>query len=256
MAKFSDLSPEILHEIIECSLLESCGHRTPRFSHLNNLSLVCKFLHDLTAPRIFRKYRLQVREARGEHRPDPTCFVTGASLLTWNGRAFCERLAHLREKAALVRELVLVDYGQPQPLEALSAPPSGLEPESGRPAPFDFSLVLPVFIGTLDMLSGVVSVAFEGPKLPLPPSHFSEEMWGWLSRLEPERSSFDGNFAFPSSLAPLPSVRFMSLPWSVETAKVIQVGFRTFLDSWGTSLIHSRSCALHTSTSGLRYRNK
>ncbi|KAI9449271.1 hypothetical protein BJY52DRAFT_1227856 [Lactarius psammicola] len=61
--------------------------------------------------------------------PDPTCFLTGTSLLTWNQVGVHARLAHLRNNAGFVRELRIVDWGQ-----SLGKVCLGVEP---GPAPFD-----------------------------------------------------------------------------------------------------------------------
>ncbi|KAH9023812.1 hypothetical protein EDB84DRAFT_1508130 [Lactarius hengduanensis] len=210
MAKLPDLPLETLLDIIDWSL-QSWGHPYDRFLQLNSLSLVCRYFHDITAPIIFRKYRLQLREApRKLGAPDPTCFLTGTSLLTWNQVGVRARLAHLRENAVFVRELRIVDWGQ-----SLGKVCLGVEP---GPAPFDPALLL----DTLDALSDVTSVVFEATKQFHRSTHFPVELWYWLSRVNPANVTFDGSFTFPSALGPLPSVRSMSLRASGEAARVVE----------------------------------
>lgn len=123
--------------------------------------------------------------------------------------------------ATFVRELRIVDHGQPV----------GSHIDVGgadEPAPFDSALVPPL-LETLNMLDGVVSVVFEGTKLFPASVHFPGALWDWLSRLQPEKVSFDGDFVFPFSLESLPSVQSMSLLMGVEAAKVIEVGSRSLL---------------------------
>ncbi|KAH9966998.1 hypothetical protein BJV74DRAFT_284444 [Russula compacta] len=165
MTKFCDLPLEIHLDIIDWSL-EPPGHSRSRhrFLQLNSLSLVCKYLHRAVAPKIFQKYRLQLREACKDPGHDPRCFLTSTSLLTWNKDGFAARLAHLREKATFVRELRIVDHGQPV----------GSHTDVGganKPTPFDSTLV-PALLEVLNMLNGVVSVAFEGTKLFPASVHF------------------------------------------------------------------------------------
>ncbi|KAH8991421.1 hypothetical protein EDB86DRAFT_3079838 [Lactarius hatsudake] len=162
MAKLLDLPLETLLDIIGWSL-QSWGHPYDRFLQLNSLSLVYRYFHDITAPIIFRKYRLQLGEApRKLGAPDPICFLTGTSLLTWNQVGVRARLAHLRKNAVFVRELRIVDWGQ-----SLGKVCLGVEP---GPAPFDPALLL----DTLDALSDVteVVVVFEATKQFYRRSHF------------------------------------------------------------------------------------
>ncbi|KAH8978854.1 hypothetical protein EDB92DRAFT_1852666, partial [Lactarius akahatsu] len=211
MAKLPDLPLETLLDIIDW-FLQSWGHPYDRYLQLNSLSLVCRYFHDITAPIIFRKYRLRLREApRKLGAPDPTCFLTGTSLLTWNQVGVRARLAHLRKNAVFVRELRIVDWGQ-----SLGKVCFGVEP---GPAPFDPALLL----DTLDALSDVTSVVFEATKQFHRSTHFPVELWHWLSRVNPANVTFDGSFAFPSALGPLPSIRSMSLRASCEAARVIEV---------------------------------
>ena len=259
MAKFCDIPLEILLDIIEWSL-ESSGDRRHRFLQLNNLSLVCRYLHAATVPNIFRKYRLQLREERDVDcpGPGPTCFLTGTSLLKWNEDAFHTRLDHLREKATFVRELRIVDFGQPVGRSIFI---EWVDPEEENgPAPFDSALV-PVLLGTLDTLSGVVSVVFEGTEEYPPSTNFPLGLWQWLSRLRPEKLSFDGHFVFPGSLEPFPSVRSLSLLASAEANRVIEVGPKPSLHvrcEADPQYCCDRSCALRSSTSllGLKLRRK
>ncbi len=133
MAKLPDLPLETLLDIIDLSL-HSWGYPYDRFLQLNNLLLASRYFHDVTAPVIFRNYRLQLREApRKLGAPDPTCFLTGTSLLTWNQVGVSARLAHLRKNAVFVRELRIVDWGQSLGKGCLGAEPG--------PAPFDPTLL-------------------------------------------------------------------------------------------------------------------
>ena len=214
MAKLPDLPLETLLEIIECSL-QSWGHPYDRFLQLNSLSLVCKYFHDITAPIIFRKYKLQLREApRDLGAPDPTCFLTDTSLLTWNEVGVRARLAHLRKNAVFVREIRLVDWGQSLGRVCLGAEPG--------PEPFD-PAIIPILLDTLDALTDVTSVVFEATKQFLRRTQFPVELWQWLSRVRPKNVSFDGSFAFPSAMEPLPPIRSMSIRASVEVARVVEV---------------------------------
>ncbi|KAH9058150.1 hypothetical protein EDB87DRAFT_1627782 [Lactarius vividus] len=214
MAKLPDLPLETLLDIIDWSL-HSWGHPYDRFLQLNNLSLVCRYFHDITAPIIFRKYRLQLREApRKLGAPDPTCFLTGTSLLTWNQVGVRARLAHLRKNAVFVRELRIVDWGQ-----SLGKVCLGVE---AGPGPFDPALLL----DTLDALYDVTSVVFEATKQFHGSTHLPVELWHWLSRVNPANVSFDGSFAFPPALGPLPSVRSLSLRASGDMARVVEVSLR------------------------------
>jgi hypothetical protein len=215
MAKLSGLPLETFLDIVQWSL-QSWGHPYDRFLQLNNLSLVCRYFHDVTAPIIFRNYMLQLREApRKLGAPDPTCFLTGTSLLTWNEVGIHARLAHLRKNAVFVRELRIVDWGQ-----SLGKVSLGVEP---GPAPFD-STFMPVLLDTLDALTDVTSVVFEATKQFHKCTHFPVELWHWLSRVNIASVSFDGSFAFPSALDPLPSIRSMSLRANGEAARVVEVG--------------------------------
>ncbi len=214
MAKLPDLPLETLLDIIKWSL-QSWGHPYDRFLQLNNLSLVSRYFHDVTAPIIFRNYRLQLREApRKLGAPDPTCFLTSTSLLTWNQVGVRARLAHLRKNAVFVRELRIVDWGQSLGKVCLGV-------ESG-PAPFDPTF-MSTLLETLDALTDVTSVVFEATKQFHKCTHFPVELWHWLSRANYASVSFDGSFAFPSALEPLPSVLSMSLRASGEAARVIEV---------------------------------
>ncbi|KAF8264540.1 hypothetical protein EI94DRAFT_1805702 [Lactarius quietus] len=221
MAKLPDLPLETLLEIIEWSL-QSWGHPYDRFLQLNNLSLVCRHFHDVTAPIIFRKYKLQLREApRKLGGPDPTCFLTGTSLLTWNEVGVRARLAHLRKNSVFVRELRLVDWGQSLGRVCLGAEPG--------PAPFDPAF-MPLLFETLDALTDVTSVVFEATKQFHRCTYFPIELWHWLSRVNPAHVSFDGVFAFPSVLEPSHFVRSMSIRASVETARVVEAVRPALLD--------------------------
>jgi hypothetical protein len=216
MAKLPDLPLETLLEIIELSL-QSWSHPYDRFLQLNSLSLVCRYFHDITAPIIFRKYRLQLREApRKLGASDPTCFLAGTSLLSWNEVGIRARLAHLRKNAVFVRELRLVDWGQCLGRVCLGAEPG--------PEPFDPTFI-PILLDTLDALTDVTSVVFEATKQFLKCTHLPVELWHWLARVHPKNVAFDGSFVFPSALDPLPSVRSMSICASVEVARVVEVSF-------------------------------
>ncbi|KAI9507062.1 hypothetical protein F5148DRAFT_1285672 [Russula earlei] len=216
MANFSDLPLEILLDIIDSSLEPDADrdHRH-RFVQLSNLSLVCRFFHSITIPKIFSKYRLQLRELGGGRDAGCSrsqCFLTATSLLTWCERGFHARLDHLRKRAAFVRELRIVDlFGQPPGDDHRTR-------SGGEPAPFDSALLLE----TLDTLNRVVSVTFEGTKQRRPPARFPAGLWQWLARLRPESVSFDACFAFPPLLEPLPSVRSMSLLMSREATGAIE----------------------------------
>lgn len=222
MAKFCDLPLEILLDIIERALAAP-QTRHSRFCQMNNLSLVCKYLNDIMAPNLFRTYRLQLRErseSRSRSKADRSrCFLTGTSLATWVKVGFDARLEHLRKKATFVRELRIVDHGEPVTIFALGG--DGPKTENG-PAPFDPSLV-PALLETLNTLDGVVSVALEGTETFFPTTHLPEELWHWLSRLKPEKVSFDGFFVFPRSLERLPSVRSMSLFMGDQASRVLEV---------------------------------
>ncbi|KAI0300006.1 hypothetical protein B0F90DRAFT_569163 [Multifurca ochricompacta] len=236
MAKFSDLPLETLLDIIEWSL-QSCGHPYDHFLQLNNLSLVCKYFHDITAPKIFRRYRLQLREASQKlGAPDPTCFLTLSPLLTWNQVGVDARLAHLRKNAAFVRDLRIIDWGQ-----SFGRVYFGFEP---GPAPFDPTL-MPVLLDTLFTLTGVVSVTFEATKQDHRCTQFPVELWHWLSQIKPAKLSFDGWFSFPPSLEPLHSVQSMSLWIDFEAARVIDVSLCVSLKG-GLSNNIARLCALST----------
>jgi hypothetical protein len=225
MAKFRDLPLEIILDIIERALGTSKTRRV-LFFHMSSFSLVCKDLNRIMAPKLFRTYKLQLRES---HRTDidRRCFLTDASLLIWNKDAFDARLEHLRKKAALVRELRIVDHGQPGTIfgkdsESDDDDEGGVENKLEL-APFDPTLV-PVLLETLNTLDGLVSVVFEGTDTYLPATRLPEELWHWLARIKPEKVSFDGYFAFPPSLERLPSVRFMSFLMSDEASRVLEVG--------------------------------
>jgi hypothetical protein len=227
MAKFCDLPLEILLDIIERAL-DTSQTRHIRYCQMNNLSLVCKYLNAIMTPKIFRTYRLRLRE-RCEPKADAKtdrsrCFLTGTSLSTWNEAGFDARLEHLRQKANFVRELRMVDHGQPIIIFELGG--DGAEAQN-CPAPFDSGLV-PALLETLNTLSGVVSVAFEGTQTFFPTTHLPEELWHWLSRIKPEKVSFDGFFSFPRSLERLPSVRSLSLMMSKEASRVLEVGSLAF----------------------------
>jgi len=253
MAKFCDLPLEILLDIIERAL-DTSQTRHFRFCQMNNLSLVCKYLSDIMAPKIFRTYRLRLRErceTKTKAKTDRSrCFLTGTSLSTWNEVGFDARLEHLRKKANFVRELRIVDHGQPITIFELGG--DGAEAQN-RPAPFDSSLV-PALLETLNTLSGVVSVALEGTQTFFPTTRLPEELWHWLSRLKPEKVSFEGFFAFPRSLERLPSVRSLSLFMSIEASRVLKVGPWPLLFCPGTMRLMPgtrRSSARRTSTSEL-----
>jgi hypothetical protein len=224
---------------------------------MNNFSLVCKYLYDIMAPKIFRTYRLRLRErceTKANAETDRSrCFLTGTPLSTWNEVGFDARLEHLRKKAMFVRELRIVDHGQP--ITNFEHGGDSAE-EQNRPAPrsFDPSLV-PALLETLKTLSGVASVALEGAQTFFPTTHLPEELWRWLSRLEPEKVSFDGFFAFPSSLERLPSVRSLSLMMSHEASRVLEVGPWPLLfcpGAMGLMPGTRRSSARRTSTSELK----
>jgi hypothetical protein len=217
MAKLPNLPLETLLEIIDWSL-QSWGHPYDRFLQLNNLSLVSRYFHNVTAPIIFRNYRLQLREApRKLGAPDPTCFLTSTSLLTWNEVGIHARLAHLRKNAVFIRELRIIDWGQSLGKVFLGAEPG--------PEPFFDPAFMPLLLDTLDALTDVTSFVFEATKQFHRVTHFPIELWHWLSRRvkNPTKVSFDGSFAFPSALVPLPSVRSMSLRASGEAARAAQV---------------------------------
>lgn len=242
MAKLPNFPLETLLEIIEWSL-QSWGHSYDRFLQLNNLSLVSRYFHNVTLPIIFRNYRLQLREApRTIGGADPTCFLTNTSLLTWNEVGIHARLAHLRKNAVHIRELRIIDWGQSLGKVFLGAEPG--------PEPFDDPEFMPLLLDTLDALTGVTSVVFEATKQFHRVTPFPIELWHWLSRrVYPMNVSFDGLFAFPSRLVPLPSVRSMSLRASGEAARAVQVRLhalevrRTLFDTV------IRPCVLRTSTS-------
>jgi len=234
MAKLSDLPVETLLDIIDCSL-QSWDHSYDRILQLNNLSLVCRYFHDVTAPITFRNYRLQLRESPGKlGAPDPTCFLTGTSLLTWNEVGFRARLAHLRKNAIFVRELRIIDWGQ-----SLGRVCLGHEP---APASFDPTF-MSVLLDTLDALTEVTSVVFEATKQKC--TQFPVELWHWLSHVKPTRVSFEGSFAFPSPLRPLPSVQLISICASAEASRVIQASLHLpCWKGWTIDIVAGRaSCA-------------
>jgi len=238
MVKFCDLPLEILLDIIDRAT-ESTKDPPPSHPHgddsIRCLSLVCSYLNGVTARKLFRTYRLQLREkdsdddsAEGaEGAGAPTCFLTGRSLLELHPDGVEARLGHLRKKAAFVRELRIVDYGQPAVYRTGSSA-AYLKERDGPPpaAPFDLPplVVRPALIETLDTLDRVVSVVFETTDMSRPPARLPDELWGWLSRCKPRKVSFDGYFAFPDPLGWLPPVvGSMSLVMNEEASRVLEV---------------------------------
>ena len=226
MVKFCDLPLEILLDIVE---------RVP--GSISPLSLTCRYLNRVTARRLFQTYRLQLRERRRDDsesaRAGPRCFLTGASLLALHpdGVDARLRLEHLRTKAAIVRELRIVDYGQP-PHEPVHpgchrgsvAYRKAVSWSRGAAAPFDLAALLPALVETLDALDRITSVVFETSDRSRPPVRLPDELWQWLSRCKPGKVSFEGYFAFPDPLEWLPPVvKSMSLVMNEEASRVLKV---------------------------------
>jgi hypothetical protein len=207
MAKFCDIPLEILLDIVE---------RVP--GSISPLSLVCRYLNGVTARRLFQTYRLQLREKK-DLGAVPRCFLTGRSLLVLHpdGVESHLRLGHLRKKAAFVRELRIVDYGQQWKAGGTGRPRSTVPP-------FDLTTLIPALVETLDALDRVTSVVFETTDTSHPPARLPDELWQWLSRCKPGKVSFDGYFAFPDPLGWLPPVvRYMSLVMNEESSRVLKV---------------------------------
>lgn len=268
MVKLCDLPLEILLEITERATEPTKDSDSRRRSTIGNLSLVCRYLNGVAARKLFRTYRLQLREkddselSGARTAAGPTCFLTGLSLLELHpdGVDLRARLAHLRKKAAFVREIRIVDYGQPPAvyragcahLKEGDRPP----PPPAGGAPFDLALMMPTLIEALDTLDGVTSVVFESTDVFRPSVRLPDELWRWLSRRKPGKVSFDGYFAFPDSLGWLPPVGSMSLVMNEEASRVLEVSHGTtvfccltFL--WANTANRSRSpYARRTSTSG------
>ena len=256
MVKFCDLPLEILLDIIERATEPTTtdpdsrhGPASPSrtINNINSLSLVCRYLNGVTARKLFRTYRLQLREKDDvpdegaqtrstRSTPTPTCFLTGRSLLELHpdGVDVRARLAHLRTKAAFVREIRIVDYGQPvcscgdyHHLKD-SEGDAGLGPPP--PAPFDLlGALVPALVETLDALDGVTSVVFESTDVFRPPVRLPDGLWQWLSRRKPGKVSFDGYFAFPDSLGWMPPVGSMSLVMNEEASRVLEVSHSSAL---------------------------
>jgi hypothetical protein len=253
MVQFCDLPLEILLDITERATEPAPTTPTTKDSHqtgaaqrnrticpVRSLALVCRYLNGVAARKLFRTYRLQLREKREKEseagRPPsphhPTCFLTGRSLLELrsDGTDVEARLAHLRTKAAFVREIRIVDYGQSQSEWAVHPPSSnagGAHPkeEDGEDgAPFDLRVALvSALVNTLDALDGVTSVVFESTDVFRPAVRLPDGFWQWLARRRPGKVSFDGYFAFPDSLGWLPPVGSMSLVMNEEASRILEV---------------------------------
>lgn len=243
MVKFCDLPPEILLDIVE---------RVP--GSISSLSLACRYLNGVTARRLFQTYRLQLRERRKDDSAEgavrvragvgvgvPRCFLTGRSLLALHrdGVDARLRLEHLCKKAAIVRELRIVDYGQPshEPdvhsgCHRAASSAAYRNAVFGRSrgaaaaaaAPFDITALLPALVETLDALERITSVVFETTDRTRPPARLPDELWQWLSRCKPGKVSFEGYFAFPDPFGWLPPVvGSMSLVMNEEASRVLKV---------------------------------
>ena len=236
MIKFCDLPLEILLDIVDRAAESTTTKDPPSRAHdsIRCLSLVCRYLNGVTARKLFRTYRLQLREKEDLDSDSgarvPTCFLTGRSLLEWHRDGVEARLGHLRTKAAFVRELRIVDYGRPAGSAVYYRTGSAAYLKEGD-RPFDLSsplvVVLPALVETLDTLDRVTSVVFETTDVSRPPARLPDELWRWLSRCRPGKVSFDGYFAFPDPLGWLPPVvGSMSLVMNEEASRVLQVKSR------------------------------
>jgi len=235
MIKFCDLPLEILLDIVDRAAESTSTTKDPRaHDSIRCLSLVCRYLNGVTARKLFRTYRLQLREKEDLDSDSgarvPTCFLTGRSLLELHRDGVEARLGHLRTKAAFVRELRIVDYGRPAGSAVYYRTGSAAYLKEGD-RPFDLSsplvVVLPALVETLDTLDRVTSVVFETTDVSRPPARLPDELWRWLSRCRPGKVSFDGYFAFPDPLGWLPPVvGSMSLVMNEEASRVLQVKSR------------------------------
>lgn len=99
MALLLNLSNEILLEIIVY-----VQHSSP--NQVQTLSRVCKRLNNCCGPWIFQKYNLRLRTHR---RTVLTNLNTTETLKSWSLDAVTARISHFRDKAAYVKDLILVD---------------------------------------------------------------------------------------------------------------------------------------------------
>ena len=138
--------------------------------------------------------------------------------MEWHQDGIADRLEHIRKNAAVVRELRIVDYGQPMYCSAY------LKEGDRPPDPFDLTPAL-ALIEALDIFDRVISVVFEPTNMFHLLARLPDELWMWLSRCKPGKVSFDAYFAFPDSLewSPQAPVGSMYLVMNEEASRVLEV---------------------------------
>ncbi|GLB36879.1 hypothetical protein LshimejAT787_0311660 [Lyophyllum shimeji] len=222
--------PDVLLEIVN---LTANLYYFDRMAECRRLSLVCRSLNDACGSIIFSRYRLDIRTEPGYRRK---VYPPGSPTHEWDEATIKLRLAHLRSKAAFVRELTIVD------LAWLRA---ALDPEAFSPK------LMSELIPVLRTLHSVTSFSLIGPsntRISLP-----MELWDWLVQVSPSELSLHGRFEIDApagqDLKAIGGLRKLSLdPYGIHFTPILDVlqpsKLQVMYDDWtgvaGKKLLASR----------------